>query len=174
MALRRGEVELLNARIGYLNFSGRKDAYNPGGRRTFSVFFNAEEDQQILEKLTKDGWKVKVKDPNEEGEPPTIHLPVTVAYGNWPPQVFTVTERGKTPLDESTIGQLDFADISRVDLILSPYNWTYGKDTGIRAYLKKMYVVLEESDIDKLYGHVPMADTSGQIPFDTDLEDEEI
>lgn len=158
-----GQIKMENARIIFRNFSGKADKYNPkGGARKFSVVI---EDPEMAEELKKDGWNVKQLKPRSEDEEPNYHLSVKVNYDNRPPKIYLITKHHKTLLNEETVDSLDYADISKVDLVISPYPYNVNGSEGIAAYLKAMYVNVIEDDFADKY-NFDEDDEEDELPFD--------
>jgi hypothetical protein len=151
MANNVNNIVIEGARIGFRNFSGVEGKFNPAGRRNFCLFLDTES----AEKLTLDGWNIKWLEPRDPDEDRQAYLQISVAYGKIPPKIFLVTAHNKTLLDEETVGLLDFAELSNVDIIVRPYVWEVNGRTGIKAYVKSMYCTIVEDEFDDKYYDVP-------------------
>ena len=157
-----------DATIVFRNFAGREGKFNREGDRSFSVLLTPE----IAADLEQQGWNVKYLRVREEGDIPQAHVHVAVEYGKGrPPKITMVTFNGcrheseemcrqrhrKTPIEEDVVDLMDNIDILTIDLILNPYTWTipgFGKEPprgGVKAYLKTMYVVLNEDYLEQKY-----------------------
>lgn len=145
-----GTLTIENAKIIFRNFKGKELAFNPAGKRNFCVVID---DLEFAEKLQSDGWNVKYLQPRDgdDTQEPTAYIPCEVSFKNRPPMIKLITRKNQTILDESTIDMLDYADIKNVDLILSPYNWEVNGKSGVKAYVKTMYVVIEEDEFASKY-----------------------
>jgi hypothetical protein len=149
MARNDGVITIEDAKIVFVNFSGKEDNFNREGNRNFCVFL----DDDTAAKLLADGWNVKGLKSREAGEPDQPLLEVAVAFKVRPPRIIMIgeTTRRRTELDEDSCEILDQVDRVMVDLSISPYHWEVNGKTGIKAYLKAIYVIIEEDYLDLKY-----------------------
>ena len=146
-------ITIENAHILFRNFSGRESKYNRAGQRNFCVYID---DADMVQRLFDDGWNIRVREPRDEGEEPRHYLQVAVSFDNIAPTIYMLTKRRKVKLDEEAIDALDIAEIRNVDLTIRPYNWviqegTKNEKSGVKAYLRTMYVVIDEDEFAEKY-----------------------
>lgn len=158
-------VHIEGAQLIYKNFKGKQTQYNSEGERNFGVLLNDE----LAENLARDGWNVKHRKPKED-DPDQYRqpwLPVKVKFGHIPPIAVLINDRGKMKLDEDTIDQLDWSRIKNCDLIIRPYNYPSfgGRPAGVAAYMKAIYVTVEEDEFEKKYADIPDLDQE-PLPFE--------
>lgn len=155
----RSFLKIENTRIGMRNFRGEERPFNPAGRKNFCVFIEPRD----AERLKADGWNVRFLEPRDPEDDRQAYLPVSVSYDYYPPEIWIVTSRNKTKLKEEDIKILDWAEIQNVDLTIRPYSWAQGGKSGIKAYVKSMYVTIVEDELLEKYHDVP---EGSSVPFD--------
>lgn len=141
--VRLDNIVMENARILWPNFSGKKTVYNAAGNRNFCVKIENPDIAKDLENL---GWNIKTLEPLKEEDEPAFYLQVAVKFENIPPKIILVTGRKQNVLGEDTVKILDDVRIKSADLVIRPYNWEVNGKEGVKAYLKTMYVTIEDDD----------------------------
>lgn len=158
-------ITVRDAKIIFKNFAGKAKPYNPEGRRNFSLLI---EDEMFANQLIQDGWNVKPLNKRDENDDQHWHLPVNVNFGYRPPVIHMVTGNTKTMLDESTVNMVDWLDIIKVDLVIRPREYHIPGRDGIKAYLKTMYVTVEEDELAADYADIGMDhsfESEEDVPF---------
>ena len=159
MSERIPNLTVENAHIVFRNFAGKESKFNPAGKRNFCLLL----DPDSAEELRDQGWNVKALAPREAGDNPQPYIQVAVAFENYPPNVFLISGGKKTKLDEETVSVLDYAEIENVDLIINPSRWEVSGKSGIKAYLKTMYVTIVENEFEKKYKD--LEEDNDEVPF---------
>lgn len=139
-----------DTKIIFRNFSGAESMYNARGSRNFAAIL----DRESAEQMAKDGWNVKFPEDrpdDEEGMERDPYISVEVSFKNRPPRIVMLSSTARTNLDEETVEVLDWADIDKVDLIANAYHWQVGEKSGIKAYLKSMFVTINEDELERKY-----------------------
>lgn len=156
-------IKIEGARLIFRNFQGKENLpYNKEGDRNFGVLL----DDELAKQLIADGWNVKFRPARGDDNYEQPWLSVKVKYTKYPPIVVLISDNGKTRLTEDTVGNLDWTRISNADLIINPYSYPAmldkeGKEirpAGIAAYLKSLYVTVQEDDLEKKYADIPYVD----------------
>lgn len=151
MAGKDGTLLMENARILFRNFAGREGMYNREGDRNFCVLLEDE----LAEQMAADGWNIKQLKPREEGDEPTPYVQVSVGYKYRPPTIVMITSKGRVHLSQDEVELLDWVDIKNVDLVIRPYEWAVSGNTGIKAYVKSLFITIEEDPLELKYSDVP-------------------
>lgn len=155
-----------DARIVFRNFAGNASKFNKAGNRNFCVVI---EDDDYAQELINEGWNVKQFNLRDGEEHADHYIQVAVNFEYNPPSVYLICGEERTVLDEDTIDTLDHAEFRTADLIVRPYCWEVNDKSGIKAYLKTMYVTIEEDELAKKYGtHGGYSDAGGPDIGDED------
>jgi hypothetical protein len=165
MSAMRSFLKIENVKIGFRNFAGKQTQYNDAGKKNFCVFL----DEENADQLKSDGWNVRWLEPRNPDDDRQAYLPIAVSFDYYPPEIWVITSRGKTQLKEDEIKLLDWAEIAIADITIRPYNWTRpdGK-SGIKAYVKSLYVTIVEDELSEKYRDVPesvVSAISDEPPF---------
>lgn len=142
------QVVIENATIMFRNFAGKPDKYNRDGNRNFACRLD---DDKVVKQLLEDGWNVKYLKPREEDDEPTPYIQINVRFDIRPPKIVMIAGNSRTYLDEESVETLDYVDILTVDLVFTPYRWTVGEETGIKAYLKSLFITIDQDPLEQKY-----------------------
>ena len=88
---------------------------------------------------------------------------VLVCSGTSLPHLRAIAESiRRTLLDEETVGELDDADIIKVDLIVKGRDWDDNGQPKVKAFCRSMYVTIEEDEFAAQY----LYDDDDEPPFE--------
>ncbi|ADD81076.1 single strand annealing protein [Rhodococcus phage ReqiPoco6] len=169
MAIENGQLLVENAQIIFRNFAGKEGMYNAEGDRNFCLLLEPE----LAEALMRDGWNVKHLKAREEGDEPQAYIQVSIKYrgrnGNAvrPPSIVMITSKGRSNLDEDMCEMIDWVDIANVDLIVRPFEWSVNGKSGIKAYLKAIYVTIQEDALALKYQDLPEIGANGALAIES-------
>jgi hypothetical protein len=145
----RDTITFEGVQILFRNFEGRETEYNVPGNRNFCVLL----DDQIAQQMQRDGWNVKMLKPRDEGDEPRPYIQVAVGFKIRPPRMVMINSVSKkrVVLDEETCELLDWADILTTDLTIRARPWSVRGNSGIKAYLKTIFVIIDEDYLELKY-----------------------
>jgi hypothetical protein len=130
--------------IAFRNFAGKEDVYNRAGDRNFAVLL----DPDMAAEMEREGWNVRYLREREEGDGQQAYIQVAVSFKTRPPKIVMVTSQGLSYLGEDMVELLDWADIETADVTLNPYEWGVNGKTGVKAYVKSLFVKIEEDYLE--------------------------
>ena len=136
------DLMIEDAKILFTNFAGSPTRYNSeGGKREFSVALPLN----LVEDLEKDGWNVKYrKNADGEFDPERPYLGVKVSYKFRAPAIWLIAGGRKQIMSEDTVGTLDNITIKTADVVIHPSVYDVRGQQGISAYVKELYVVMDD------------------------------
>lgn len=149
-----GQLVIEDANMVFRNFAGREGMYNREGDRNFCVIIP---DYDVVEQMIADGWNIKQLKSREEGVPGDYYIQVSVGFKGRPPNLVLISSKGRVPLGQHECEILDWIEISKADIIIRPYNWSVNGKTGVKAYLKSLFVTMNEDYLELKYSDVPLA-----------------
>lgn len=161
---RRRPITFYDCRIIWPNFSGKAGKYNEEGER----FVNLVLDEGTALAMKADGWNIKAREPRDaqkniiDGDP-MYYVEVAVSFrGHTPPKCVLISGKNQEDLtapDEDgvvhadNINVLDAVTPEKIDMIINPSPWERDGRSGIKAYLKTIYVTQQLDDLELLYGN---------------------
>jgi hypothetical protein len=148
-----GTLLMEDARIVFRNFAGKEGQYNREGDRNFCVILPPD----LAEAMAVDGWNIKQLRSREEGVPGDFYIQVSVGFKGRPPTLVIISSAGRVDLGQHEAELLDWVDIKQADLIINPYHWNVNGKSGIKAYVKSLFIIINEDFLQLKYADVPQA-----------------
>lgn len=135
------EKEDAQIKWAFSHFDGREDTFNSEGEHNFMII--VPEDEAL--EMQKEGWNIKVMEGREEGDPPEYLLKVKISYRFEAPMVYIIKGTRRFRADQSDLIDIKRSTCEQIDVIVSPRPWVQGRESGVSAYVKEMYVKISES-----------------------------
>jgi hypothetical protein len=142
------EVENANITWAFSHFDGREDTFNNEGDHNFTIIID---DEQEARRLMDEGWNIRTMEGREEGDPPEYLLKVKISFRFSAPAIFFLKGERRYRADEVDLVDIKRATCEQLDVIIQPSPWVHGRDSGISAYVKEMYVKIKESRFAERY-----------------------
>lgn len=144
-----GPIILEGVRLIYKNFSGKASKFNAEGNRNFCVIL----DENMADQLIGLGYSIKYTKPREDGDPAIPYIQVKVNYSprSRPPRIVIIKNGRQADVDESGVHILDWAKIIKADMTIIGYKWDVSGKTGLKPYLKNLYLTLEVDPLEEKY-----------------------
>lgn len=136
---------------GWRNFSGKADQYTREGDRSFNI---ALPEEPALA-LRAAGLNVKSRE-NQDGDV-SYNLKIAVSWKIKAPQIQLISGNTRTLLAEELVGILDDAEIIKADVMIDPSPYEVNGRKGIKAYLRKAFITIQQDELDQEYDHIPLA-----------------
>jgi hypothetical protein len=163
----REVVTFRDVTLVFKNFTGEAKKYNTEGDRNFSILLGEEDALDMIAQ----GWNPKALRRQEEDTEQNYHLKVKVNFSGKPPQIWLISNidpetgkgRSRTMLGGDMVGILDQLESTKVDLVISPYNWEVRGESGRTAYLQSLYFTIYEDELAREYSDVEQVSVAGNI-----------
>lgn len=124
------------------HFDGREDVYNTPGDHNFTISLP----EDIAKEMASQGWNVREREGREEGDPPEWTLECKISDKFGVPPIFFIKRGRKFRIEAlEELREVRRDSCSKLNVILQPSPWTNGMRSGITAYVKEMYVEINES-----------------------------
>lgn len=176
----RNTLEIGNAQILFRNFAGRRKTQivngretvvNDEGKRNFTVILDPEKSdifwngEQVMDPDfgqfladMDDAWNVTVKPGKEEGEGPQYRLSVAISYdSSIQPELYMIVGNKKVLMDAETIGNLDYADIIKADIVINsgrPYESQRRGRSMVKAWCNRGYFTIMQDRFGSEYDNM--------------------
>ena len=169
-------LKVTGARLLFKNFTGREDKFGNSSKRV-----SLEVDKELVyERLKEDGWIFKTRkrdfnddskgyaDPFEELPDGRIAYPRTELKLNYhserPPKVFLHSSGNKhgTLMNETSVGELDYAYLNDVKLLINPSYWETTTGSGTKGYINVMHATIDDDPFAGDY-----EDNEDESPFES-------
>ena len=169
------DADRVDFEILFPNLEGKKDRYNTKGDRTFRLKLN---DPEFAKALTEDGWNIRIYTPKNDKYDPYYYMNVKTKFRAdsdtvyCDPEIHLLTSKNDILCGPQNMVDIDAAfighKVKRVDLVLNPYPWTnkeIGPGEGITAYIREMWVEIQESPFANRYAD-RNSNFNDEVPFD--------
>lgn len=157
-----GSLTIEGAQILFRNFAGAERPMNDEGKRNFCLLLA----ENVAAALDQDGWNIKRLRPRDDEEIGTPFVKVTVKFGSRPPRIVLLSSKGRQVLEEDMAMLADWVDVKHVDVTIRPYSWEVRGEKGVSAYLKTIYIIVNEDPLDLKYSDVPEIGANEQLAIE--------